>query len=310
MREGGPRAGQLGLEPAHAVFVAPLHRHRLSDRARGLERDARAPLAPAPRRRACAQRRARARGRRGPLGDPAASRSSPVISSPTWRQSVDVVVEPLAPRAPAPSASSTPRDRARSLDGLGRARRAAARRARGARADLARAPPRRATAGRAARPSLQGGSRAASTIAVDQLRRPARASASSPHSSSSSNAAPRLESSAASLSSSASTAVGRDCAEVGLAERARRSRARARTRAAPRSGPRAAARVGSSANERVVEDAQHAAPRGRRSRRSGSISSASPLQRHRHRVDGEVAAREVVGERRPASPRAALPGCG
>ena len=66
------------------------------------------------------------------------------------------------------------------------------------------------------------------------------------------------------------------------------SPARSRSRAAPRSGPGAARRVGSSTKERVVQHAQHAAPRGPPAR-PGQAAPRAVGEPHRQGVDGEVA---------------------
>ena len=188
-------------------------------------------------------------------------------------------------------------DRLRGPRGPGRGELAGARPARRARP--------RAASGRAARPRSRAALRAARSSRVAAApARSARAS-SSPHSPSSPKARAAVGS-AASRASSARRRSAETVAEVGGSRSSSRGLG-LELEAEPRrvAGGAQSARVGSSTKERVVQDAQQPGARGRRGRRSGSISCGSPCSGQAIALTVKSRRAQVLVDAGRASPRAA-----
>ena len=304
------RARELGLQPAARRLALATPSRQATQRARGGERDPQLVVAARrPRRRAW--RPAPPRGPRptaGPSGTPAAIRSAPSISRRTCA--------PVARRSRrARSRAGEARRRefhgaapASERGALRRPSRARGGKAHGARLQLGvRDRDASTRLGRIdrARPSPVRSDRRTERLEPGRRRR--RRSPASPQRASSSNAAgaarPRRQSGAARPRPA----------------RARRSRGRrdvssssvSRLHLEPQAGGVAgrAQRPGGVVGERL--GVQHAAARPARRSSSppcGSISVGLAGERHRHRVDREVAPGEVAVEAAPARPRAGRPG--
>ena len=313
-RERGDGAGQLGLEPADSVAArASPSPKTISDRqpARDLERRPRAP----PRGRRRARRRACARGRRRARRRPPARARSRPRAGPR-RRSRAATPAPLAHVAARPTTAGRrgdeqyapdrrPRASATASDGragpggreLASAARARCPRSggeqdrRGAAIDVAapeRVHPR-------SRPTAASSSGAPAGAAGPPIRRAGRSR-------------PRPVGLGGEPGELGVAAVGGDEAEVGVAEQRRASPARARGRAGRSSAPPGSPgsgrrRTSPGWSTRSVPAARSAAPP------NGSSDPVRGRERDRDRVDGEVAAGEVLADRRRGDSGSA-PGCG